>query len=286
MSTTFRTFQAAEQLHAGRDLRLAGWRVTGAREAPVPGLACSLSRLLNKVRARVAQWLAGSSPEQSIRERRIRLEERGLERMRVARELDGTIIRKFEDAFVELHEMSLLLPETSPSQPALRRTLALMEEALDEGRDRLKELRSSAATLMNLEQAIAAVRDEFTSPDCAPIRVFVQGNKIVPLNSEVKQQLYLISREALINALRHSGAESIEAEVEYTQARLRVVVRDNGCGISPEVLNPENRDCSGLPGMRDRAGSIGARLRISSRPGGGTEVEISIPTEIACDTAV
>jgi len=70
----------------------------------------------------------------------------------------------------------------------------------------------------------------------------------------------------------------VEAEVEYFQ-RLRVIVRDNGCGIDPEMLRSERGGYWGIASMRERAEGIGAQLRIWSRPSAGTEVEISVPAD-------
>jgi signal transduction histidine kinase len=103
------------------------------------------------------------------------------------------------------------------------------------------------------------------------------------LKPAIQEQIYLIGREALVNAFRHSAATSIEAEVEYLPNRLRVVVRDNGSGIDPQVLRSGRDSHWGLLGMRERARSIGAQLRILSRRGAGTEVEISVPGDIAAD---
>jgi signal transduction histidine kinase len=129
---------------------------------------------------------------------------------------------------------------------------------------------------LTLEQALSGVLDEFTAARGARCRIFVKGEPKA-LKPEVQEQISLIGREALANALRHSKASSIEAEVEYSPRSLRVVVRDNGCGIDPQMLRAERNTHWGLVGMRERAGSIGAQLRIWSRPGAGTEVEISVP---------
>ena len=64
---------------------------------------------------------------------------------------------------------------------------------------------------------------------------------------------------------------------------LRMVVRDDGCGIDPGVLASSEGDC-GVPGMRKRADRIGARLRIRSQAGTGTEVELSVPEAVAFHT--
>jgi signal transduction histidine kinase len=63
-------------------------------------------------------------------------------------------------------------------------------------------------------------------------------------------------------------------------------VRDNGCGIDPQLVRQGKGSHWGLVGMRERAGSIGAQLRIWSCPGAGTQVELSIPGDIAADSPV
>jgi signal transduction histidine kinase len=68
--------------------------------------------------------------------------------------------------------------------------------------------------------------------------------------------------------------------VEFLPDRLRLAVRDNGCGLDPQIVRSERASHRGLMRMRERAGSIGAKLRIWSRPGAGTEVEISMPSKI------
>jgi signal transduction histidine kinase len=118
---------------------------------------------------------------------------------------------------------------------------------------------------MSLEQALSELWDEFT-PGGARYKIFVLG-KPKALKPAIKEQIYLIGREAVLNALRHSG--------EYSARRLRVVVRDNGCGMDPQVVRSRQDSHWGLLGMLERAESVGAQLRIWSGPGGGTEVEIS-----------
>ena len=93
--------------------------------------------------------------------------------------------------------------------------------------------------------------------------------------------MYLIGREALVNALHHSNASSIEVEVSYLRTHLHVLVRDNGCGIEEQIVRSGRASHLGLLGMTDRAKSIGAEVRIYSRPGAGTEVEVFLPRGIA-----
>ena len=111
------------------------------------------------------------------------------------------------------------------------------------------------------------------------LRVFVEG-KPWTLDPAIQEQLFLIGREAVINALRHSQATKIEVEIQYLRDLLRVFVRDNGCGINPEAVQRECDSHWGLRGMRERAENICARFGIWSRTGAGTEVCVAIPVDV------
>jgi signal transduction histidine kinase len=188
----------------------------------------------------------------------------------------------FLGATMVLHEAVEQMPADEPSKPSLNRALLLMHRVIDEGRGALQGLRSSGIAASSLEQALSNVRGEF-SPDAARLGIFAMGRPKA-LRPAIQEQIYLIAREALVNALRHSAATSIVAEVEYLPNKLRVVVRDNGSGIDQQVLRSGRDSHWGLLGMRERARSIGAQLRIRSRRGAGTEVEISVPGDIATET--
>jgi signal transduction histidine kinase len=224
---------------------------------------------------RIQGWFQRPNRQQLNRELNLRLEERRSERARIARELHDTLFQGFLGASLVLHSAVEEMPADSPSKPSLNRALHLMRRVIDEGRHALKGLRSSGMASSSLEKALSGVRDEFT-PNGARFRILVMGRPKA-LKPAIQEQIYLIVREALLNALRHSEATSIEAEVEYQRRRLRAVVRDNGRGIDPQVLRSQQDSHWGLLGMRERAKCIGAQLRIWSRRGAGTEVEISVP---------
>src|SRR5262249_4760978 len=154
------------------------------------------------------------------------------------------------------------LPEDSPAKPAVRRVLEMMAKGLDDGRATLHGLRSAEMASVSLEQALSGFGDDFSSADRARFRIAVLGRP-KPLDPALQEQIYLIAREALLNALRHSGAARIEVEIEYrSAAKLRVVIRDDGSGFHPRALPPARGSHWGLLGMRERAAAIGAQLRI------------------------
>jgi signal transduction histidine kinase len=215
-----------------------------------------------------------SIQEQSEREMRIRLEERHNERARIARELHDTLFQGFHGASMQLHNAVEKMPAHSPERHSLADALRLVRRVLDEGRTVLQGLRAPGFVPASIEQELSGFLEEF-SPSGVRCEISVSGRPR-ELKPAVQEQINLIGREALVNALLHSTATRIEAEVEYSPRRVRVLVRDNGCGIDPCVAQTRGESHWGLLGMRERAESIGARLTIWSRPGAGTEVEVSV----------
>lgn len=218
-----------------------------------------------------------------LKEMNVRLEERRRERARIASELHDTLFQDVLGACLQLCQAAEQVPADSPGKPGLSRALRLLQRAIDEGRNLLQGLRPSGIATLSLEQALSGVRDDFDPGDGPQFRMQLTGQPR-PLNSAVQEQIYLIGREALSNALRHSRATSIEAEVEYLPRRLRIIIRDNGCGIDERVLRSGRQGHWGLIGMRERAGSIGATFRIWSRPGAGTEMEVCVPGDVAFES--
>jgi signal transduction histidine kinase len=203
----------------------------------------------------------------------LRLEERRKQRAHIARELHDTLFQGFLGASWLLHTTVEQLPADSPSRTPLSQALQLMYRVIDEGRAALDGLRSPKLASTSLEQALCGLGEEFALGE-ARYRVFVIG-KPKMLKPSIQEQIYLIGREALMNALRHSKGTSIEVHVEYLSNKLRLIVRDNGTGIDSDVLRTGRKSHWGLLGMRERAKGIGAQLSIRSRRGAGTEVELT-----------
>jgi signal transduction histidine kinase len=217
------------------------------------------------------------------RELKLRLEERLKERGRIARELHDTLFQGFLGASLILQGAVEQTPADSPTKASLNRVLQLMHRVIDEGRDALHELRSSPPSSLSLEESFYGLWEEL-APAGVHFRILIEGLPKT-LKPAIQEQLFLIGREAILNALRHSGSSNIEAVIEYSPRRLRLVVRDDGCGVDPQVVS-SGRDLHwGLQGMRERAATIGAQLRIWSRLGGGTEVEVSVPVQAITESS-
>ncbi len=132
----------------------------------------------------------------------------------------------------------------------------------------------------SLADDLASVPSDTGHTSADDFQVVVHGDER-PLKAGLRDEIYLIGREAIINACRHSGAKTIEIKVEYRPTELRIAVRDNGYGIDPRTLKWGKSGQSGLQSIRERAERIGARLRLRSGISLGTEVEVCVPGEIA-----
>jgi signal transduction histidine kinase len=163
----------------------------------------------------------------------------------------------------------------------LGNALRVIRRVLGGGRSVLKDSRAAEFAPSSIEQELSGFLKQISNGGVR-FEVSVAGHA-KELKPAIQEQINLIAREALVNALLHSEAKCLEVEVEYLPRRLRLVVRDNGRGFAPQVAQTPSDAHWGLVGMCDRARSIGAKLTIWSRPGGGTEVEISVPSEALAD---
>ena len=204
------------------------------------------------------------------------------ERTRIAQELHDTLLQGFISASMQLHVASDRLPPDSTVKPAIGRVLELMRRVIDEGRVAVRGLRSSRTAAHDLEDAFAGIRDELAEAGHIDYRVTIEG-EVRPLHPLVRDEVYRIGREALVNAFRHARARSVDLELDYAPNRLRLHVRDDGHGIDPQVASSGTDGHWGIAGMRERAEKIGARITIRSRHGAGTEIELIVPAKVAFD---
>jgi signal transduction histidine kinase len=200
------------------------------------------------------------------------------ERKRIVQELHDTLFQGFFAASMQLHVAVDELPAGIAAKERIYNALQLVNRALEEGRSAVQGLRSPRECLSSLGQDLAGVPNDLGLPSAVGFRVVVEGRRR-ELRAGLREELYRIGREAIFNAYRHSRAKHIETEIEYRPTELRISVRDNGCGIDPQML--ERQGHWGLQGMRERAERIGARLRILSKVAMGTEVELCLPSRVA-----
>src|SRR5262249_5408125 len=168
----------------------------------------------------------------------------------------------------------------SPIKPRLERILELMGKGIEESRNAIHGLRSSNSDISDLVLALSRIQEELKADSDIRFSVKVTGQQR-QWPPQTQNEIYRIGREALVNAFCHSKATRIEVELKYSDNGLSLRIRDNGCGIDPQVLE-RGRDAHwGLAGMRERAARISGQLQVSSSAMAGTEVQLCVPGALA-----
>jgi len=214
------------------------------------------------------------------------LEARIAERTRIARDIHDTLLQSFQALLPRFQAAIYKLPESPiDARKTLQAAVDQASQAITEGRDAVQGLRMSTVEKNDLGVAIRTIGEELASAETnhsAPkFEVVVEG---APRNLHpiLRDEVYRIASEALRNAFRHAQARQIEVELRYGEKDFTVNVRDNGRGISREVLSGGAREGHyGVRGMRERAKLAGGDLAIWSEKDSGTEVELNIPASRA-----
>jgi signal transduction histidine kinase len=95
------------------------------------------------------------------------------------------------------------------------------------------------------------------------------------LNLPLRRGLLMVTKEALNNAVKHSGATELRLQIRCEHGRLAVTLQDNGKGFDPVTAGSRKRN--GLPNMGQRMAELGGTYAIVSRPGEGCRIEFSAP---------
>ena len=187
------------------------------------------------------------------------------ERHRIARELHDGLAQELAYIRMEAMRMAAAAPESRAGRIA-----KAAERALEESRGAIAALRSDNEDPFTVE--LSHLAGELAGREDA--RVTLQVESGVELREERRQALLRIVREAITNGLRHGHATEVSLELSDADG-VRLAVRDNGIGFTPGA--PRGRGSFGLTTMRERAQALGGDLRVESRPGEGTMVEVLLP---------
>jgi signal transduction histidine kinase len=143
----------------------------------------------------------------------------------------------------------------------------LTRAAQAEMRALLAELRPSALTDTDLGDLMHQLGNALSGRINIPVTVSVAREVMLP--AEVQVAFYRVCQEALNNVARHSKASRAEIELKHEGNAVELRIRDDGKGFdTDQVLSGH----FGLSMMHERAEAVGARLSITSQPGGGTEL--------------
>ncbi len=212
---------------------------------------------------------------QAARRAREKMRTRMAERDRIARELHDTLLQGVQGLILRFEAHSAQLPAAHPVRAAIDADLVMADDVLDESRRRVMALRGSQQGGASLPRALEDIASQLARDYDGEFRLEIVGRER-PLRAEVRDELRLIFGEALLNAFRHARANRITMTWRFGWWRLRVELRDDGEGMPPSLAASGRPGHMGLASMRERARAVGARLTITSTPGQGTSVTLTM----------
>jgi signal transduction histidine kinase len=199
------------------------------------------------------------------------------ERSRLAREMHDTLIQGCVGVSTLL-EAASHAQGISPtlSGELLDRARSEVRAAVDEARLAVWNLRRGSPTGDRLVPAVSQLAQRISLESGIDIPVNVDGTP-VPLGGDIEDNLTMLIREALQNAIRHAAPTRLSVALAFERSRVRVEIQDDGQGFDPTMDPPENSYHFGLIGMRERVELLDGEFKITSARGQGTRIQLSIP---------
>jgi signal transduction histidine kinase len=163
-------------------------------------------------------------------------------------------------------------------------------QAMNDIRNLTSELRLTEP-VESLEKELRSFL-ESAAPEDVGATVTVNGDEAWAA-PEVRDEVFLVVREALRNAFKHGHAKTVLVRIDIAPHELLGMVDDNGVGFEPGATGPKIETSAsftaaagtGVPAMKERVALLGGVLRLRSGVGKGTRVELHIPLPEAQDAA-
>ena len=216
--------------------------------------------------------------ERALREASERIaDERRDERLTVAAGLHDEVLPPLYQVHLmgQVLRQDLLAGKLLALEDDLPELLRATECASEAMRVLIRDLKTSSLGPGGLAGTLRLLASQLDSESDARIQLNLDEVRGSPL---VQLLAYQVGREALRNAIRHSGARHILIHLTEDHGELRLVVKDDGRGF---VVNAVDRDSHfGLDLMRARAELAGGACFIASEPGYGTRVTIRLPSDV------
>lgn len=177
-------------------------------------------------------------------------------------------------------KLERLTKAPTTSSESLDSIIRSVHDCMHDVRQIIEEARPAVLQLFGFAQAIENHLERAARDSDLPVNwniVDETAGVFDALPQNVATALFRIVQEAINNAIGHANASSISVELRVNPATLRVAVRDNGTGITPD----QKRQGSGIDNMRTRARLISARCDVVRNKGcDGTSVEVSLPISV------
>ena len=196
------------------------------------------------------------------------------ERNRVARELHDTLAHTLSGLSVQLETLKAYWDvDQQAARSILDKSLTAAHSGLEETRRALKALRASPLDDLGLALATRTMVEEAASRANLTVDLSIT-DKMPALSPDLEQCIYRIAQEAIANVMKHANAKNLTVKLVFIEGKVTLVVSDDGIGFDTEKSSGSSQ--FGLSGMQERAELVGGELKIVSKQGDGTTIQLTI----------
>lgn len=202
------------------------------------------------------------------------------ERRRLANDLHDTLEQALTGLALQL-EVTERSKSTDPELSA--RHLYLAQQFLERSRNEVHrtvwDLRAHGLDGRDILDVLHERASAMVAGSAVDIEVDRDGEAF-PLPDLIAGNLLLLAQEAVTNALKHGGPDTIRIHLRFHTALIELAVEDDGRGFD-QVTAPGQRDGHfGLQGMYERVKRLGGKLVVKSKPGQGTSILVQVPVQL------
>jgi len=194
------------------------------------------------------------------------------ERQRMAHEMHDTLAQSFAGIGFQLQAIRDEIDDKGAIDRELQLASSLVRRSHEEAKRSIAALRPELLESAGLLHALEQSAKSMVAGGGIRVSAFSSGQAhSIPVR--ISDTLFRIGQESLANAVRHANPSTLLISLVYGESALQLLVEDNGKGFLAEADSAG----FGIRGMRKRADSISAELKIHTAPGRGTAVRVIAP---------
>jgi signal transduction histidine kinase len=199
------------------------------------------------------------------------------DRERIGRELHDGIIQNIYAAGLSLEEAQHLVTENPEwAQRQIGSVMDALNQTIQDIRRYIFNLRTAEQT-RELERVLENLVQDLRLDTLLEVDLEVVGQRCCWLATDVVAHVTQIAREALSNVVQHASASHVTVNLSYGGHYTRLTVTDNGRGLDLDTQTRRDSLGQGLDNMQARARMLGGEIVLTSNPGGGLCLELTIP---------
>jgi signal transduction histidine kinase len=230
---------------------------------------------------RIVRYL-GPPLENVFRLRNLRTRAVESERSRISRDLHDGILQTLLSLKIQLDVLQRKLPlNTEQAFAELGNLQKTVHQESEELRRFVTDLRPLRVESADMKELMIGFAERFRTEYGLAVDLFIEARDI-RLPDRICRELFQIYRESLHNVKKHAKASHVVVKLDHDEARVFLVVDDNGTGFSfSGRYSSEELDRLRLGpiSIKERTRSVGGTLTVESNPGHGARLTIEIPVD-------